>query len=55
MIDGRAESPGFSAGADKTIDVEVHQTVRDLEGKRRQIHQAISRAAASAQGNSIGS
>jgi hypothetical protein len=25
MIDGRTEPPGFSAGADKTIDVEVHR------------------------------
>jgi hypothetical protein len=32
MIDGRTEPPGFSAGADKTTDVEVHQTVRDLKG-----------------------
>jgi hypothetical protein len=32
MVDGRTEPPGFSAGADKTTDVEVHQTVRDLKG-----------------------
>ena len=32
MIDGRAEPAGFSAGADGTTDVDVHQTVRDLKG-----------------------
>jgi hypothetical protein len=32
MIHGRAEPAGFSAGADGTTYVDVHQTVRDLKG-----------------------
>ena len=32
MIDGHVEPAGFSAGADGTTDVDVHQTVRDLNG-----------------------
>jgi len=31
-IDPRVEPTGFSAGADGEIVVEVHQTVRDLQG-----------------------
>ena len=32
MIDPRVEPTGFSTGADGEIVVEVHQTVRDLQG-----------------------
>ena len=32
MIDPHVEPTGFSAGANGTTEVEVHQTVRDLEG-----------------------
>jgi ketosteroid isomerase-like protein len=32
MIDPHVEPTGFSPGADATTEVEVHQTVRDLEG-----------------------
>jgi len=32
MIDSRADPAGFSAGADGTIDVQVHLTARDLKG-----------------------
>lgn len=32
MIDPHVEPTGFSPGADGTAEVEVHQTVRDLEG-----------------------
>jgi ketosteroid isomerase-like protein len=32
MIDARVSPTGFSAGIDGTIDVNVHQTVRDLKG-----------------------
>jgi ketosteroid isomerase-like protein len=32
MIDPHVQPTGFSAGANGTTEVEVHQTVRDLEG-----------------------
>jgi SnoaL-like protein len=33
MIDPHVEPVGFAEGLPDTIEVEVHQTVRDLEGK----------------------
>jgi ketosteroid isomerase-like protein len=33
VIDPHVEPIGFSAGADQTVVVDVHQTVRDLKGE----------------------